>query len=1107
MRNILCICITAWLLALTISANGQNFQQDMSLWSVRFNSTIIAWRNQDIDLNSMGGTWLSVTDGSGHTLSEGTHFTVAFTNNKEPGNPTITLTAVDGYGFNNSKENGNVAVIIITGTGATYGSNTISGFVITKRNINNGVDVDIPSSVDYTGSNTVNIPVTLTYAKGQSNAYNLTEGTDYTITTSNISNGYVTVTITPTGSRFDGKPITKQVEVNPININSNVVTKALESGAFTYTGCNFEPAAILTYNGVTLDKGTDYTISYSSNVNDGTGNATISGKGNYTGSTTISFTINKRPISEATLTAASKEYTGSALSTTVSGTLTNGSCNHNMVTNTDFTITYPSDRTSKGTKVLTITGNGNFTGTTTISWEITAACISNATVTFSSPADYYTYDGSPKEPTMTVKLGNKTLVKGTDYTVAYTNNTNAGTATLTITGINNYDNPSCSKIETFTINKRNVTIAPQAVEKKHGESDPSLSYDITSGTLINNNDIGPITVTRASGEDVGIYALTVNYSDNPNYEVTIDNSNKFIIKDKDPVAYATLTNEIDGTTLTFYYNTDRIIHMSKGTTIYLVDDQRLWCTEDNKEKVTQVKFAKSFADYHPTSCADWFYGFENVTYFNVDYLNTSDVTDMSNMFRNCKSATYFSGAYNLEISKVENMSGMFQNCSSVYVIHLGRSERNAITNTSKMFDGCKNLTTIISSLDFSSIENLIDDDMFAGCISLIGENETSFKSDNPSGKTYAHLDQGSKNPGYFTAFDGVNHQDFHIFYELNDDKESPAKLDELAPKAFGYGMGQDDFPIYLIEPTREGYIFKGWSLTIGDNTMENVTQISQDSSVIIGNRLFVAQWQQKLIIEDGSIHQESFEDYCAKPFGNVELSFKVVQGKPTHYSITVPNQSSLSQSGKVIDEGHKTYKIEIDVPSQTEPGIYDGTITFYDNEQLSVPLTQPLGFKLTVYIPKDVIKQLYYNVIFVDNHDSIYIGYQWRKNGDKTTNEYANRQYYYEKELSGQYTVDLTTKSGAILTSCPVGDDNLAKQLSPTVTPYPNPAKAGVPFTLKLIGGVPENASIMIFNNAGAQVMRIDNVNEYTTITLPRGFYSGALIYDGQKSGFKIIVE
>lgn len=98
--------------------------------------------------------------------------------------------------------------------------------------------------------------------------------------------------------------------------------------------------------------------------------------------------------------------------------------------------------------------------------------------------------------------------------------------------------------------------------------------------------------------------------------------------------------------------------------------------------------------------------------------------------------------------------------------------------------------------------------------------------------------------------------------------------------------------------------------------------------------------------------------------------------------------------------------------------------------------------------------------------------------------------------------------SGLTLTSCPLTLGNAANlKHSVTVTSYPNPAKPNQQLTLNISNANLENAYILIFNNYGELVKRIDNVTENTTITLPRGYYSGALIYDGQKSGFKIIVE
>ena len=64
----------------------------------------------------------------------------------------------------------------------------------------------------------------------------------------------------------------------------------------------------------------------------------------------------------------------------------------------------------------------------------------NLSLDASLPAEYFIYSGTAKEPAVVVKDGETTLTKDQDYTVAYSNNINAGenTAVATVTGIGNY---------------------------------------------------------------------------------------------------------------------------------------------------------------------------------------------------------------------------------------------------------------------------------------------------------------------------------------------------------------------------------------------------------------------------------------------------------------------------------------------------------------------------------------------------------------------------------------------------------------------------------------------------------------------------------------------
>lgn len=140
---------------------------------------------------------------------------------------------------------------------------------------------------------------------------------------------------------------------------------------------------------------------------------------------------------------------------------------------TNKTMTWKSSKTS----VATVDKNGKVTakgvGTATISVTTedggkTATCkitvtkpLSKTKITLSNTT--YVYNGSARKPTVTVKDGKTTLNKGTHYTVKYTNNKNAGKATVTITGKGYYTG---TVNKTFKINPKSTTLTSVTGESK-----------------------------------------------------------------------------------------------------------------------------------------------------------------------------------------------------------------------------------------------------------------------------------------------------------------------------------------------------------------------------------------------------------------------------------------------------------------------------------------------------------------------------------------------------------------------------------------------------------------------------------------------------------------
>lgn len=118
----------------------------------------------------------------------------------------------------------------------------------------------------------------------------LVAGTDYSVSyKNNVNAGTATVTVDGKGDYFGTQ--SKTFKINPCSISSASVSGL---AAKTYNGKAQTQNPIVKANGATLVSGKDYTLSYRNNINAGTNaNMIVNGKGNYTGSKTVKFTINK----------------------------------------------------------------------------------------------------------------------------------------------------------------------------------------------------------------------------------------------------------------------------------------------------------------------------------------------------------------------------------------------------------------------------------------------------------------------------------------------------------------------------------------------------------------------------------------------------------------------------------------------------------------------------------------------------------------------------------------------------------------------------------------------------------------------------------------------
>ena len=93
---------------------------------------------------------------------------------------------------------------------------------------------------------------------------------------------------------------------------------------------------------------------------------------------------------------------------------------------------------------------------------------------------------------------------------------------------------------------------------------------------------------------------------------------------------------------------------------------------------------------------------------------------------------------------------MFQKCTGLTSLDLSHFNTSKVTYMNKMFEGSTNLRTIYVGSGWSTAAVTSSTNMFNNCTSLVGGQGTTWNSSNPTDKTYAHIDGGTSNPGYFT---------------------------------------------------------------------------------------------------------------------------------------------------------------------------------------------------------------------------------------------------------------------------------------------------------------------------------------------------------------------
>ena len=413
---------------------------------------------------------------AGKTLQKDVDYSFTYTNNTDAGTASLVINSVDGVSIGNQVINFEIKGINLENPGMN----------ITLDGQSSG------TTATYTGDY-IQPKVVVTYG-----GKTLTQTKDYNVSyAENLNVGQASVTVSGAGSYYGA--VTKNFTIAPKDLAETDINVKVSNAGYA-GGHKVVPQMSITYNGHTLQEGTDYICELSNNEYvsvDSKASATFIGKGNYTGKRTAEFEVTKVNLAGGTvkLDKTSAVYTGEVITPEVEVSCPIGDgTTYILQKDIDYTINYGNGIKDAGKYNISIQGYGNFYGSLHPTFTVEPKSIAADDITVSVPDMDYT--GSAVEPKLVVTDTTRgvELTKGTDYDVTFKNNTNSASKddadaapTVKITGKGNYGE---SREATFNIGKSladaQVRIAQDQQEFTYDGTShiPTYAVYLSDGTLL-----------------------------------------------------------------------------------------------------------------------------------------------------------------------------------------------------------------------------------------------------------------------------------------------------------------------------------------------------------------------------------------------------------------------------------------------------------------------------------------------------------------------------------------------------------------------------------------------------------------------------------------------
>ncbi len=276
-------------------------------------------------------------------------------------------------------------------------------------------------------------------------------------------------------------------------------------------------------------------------------------------------------------------------------------------------------------------------------------------------------------------------------------------------------------------------------------------------------------------------------------------------------------------TLTFYCDGSWYTRIGgTGYSLNVGNNAPAWFTDGTRTNVTTVVFDASFADARPTSTCLWFSNMRNLTTINgIEYLNTSSVTNMSEMFVLCEKLTSIDLSH-FDTRNVADMGYMFHSCIALKSLDLSSFNTQLVTDTRYMFCNCSALTTIYASDDWDVSHVTLSGSMFEGCANLKGGNGTVYDAEHID-KSYAIVDGTNGLLGY------LSYKPYVVY------NSSTTTLTFYCDGMQGNHVSETE----TVYDLNEGSTSPAW---FTDNTYANVTKVVFNSSFVLARPTTTYRW-------------------------------------------------------------------------------------------------------------------------------------------------------------------------------------------------------------------------------------------------------------------------